>query len=69
MRNFFLLKSPSFENQKIFFLRKGMSEFYNLTSFNTDKLCELKFDHFENIHRLDKKLPVFDGAPNFRQVM
>ena len=45
-----------------------MSEFYNFTSFNTDKLCVLKFDHFENIHRLDKKLPVFDGAPNFRQV-
>ncbi len=30
--------------------------------------CVLKFDHFENIHRLDKKLPVFEGSPNFRQV-
>jgi len=35
---------------------------------NPMKVCVLKFDHFENIHRLDAKLPVFEGAPNFRQV-
>jgi len=35
---------------------------------NPMKICVLKFDHFENIHRLDIKLPVFEGAPNFRQV-
>jgi len=35
---------------------------------NPMKQCVLKFDHFENIHRLDKKLAVYEGAPNFRQV-
>lgn len=35
---------------------------------NPMKLCVLKYDHFENIHRLDKNLPVYEGAPNFRQV-
>ena len=33
------------------------------------QVCVLKFDHFENIHRLDPKLPSYEGAPNFRQVM
>ena len=32
------------------------------------QVCVLKFDHFENIHRLDPKLPSYEGAPNFRQV-
>lgn len=32
------------------------------------KVCVLKYDHFENIHRLDPKLPIQEGAPNFRQV-
>ena len=32
------------------------------------QVCVLKFDHFENIHRLDPKLPAYEGAPNFRQV-
>ena len=32
------------------------------------KKCVLKYDHFENIHRLDPKLPTQEGAPNFRQV-
>ena len=32
------------------------------------KACVLKYDHFENIHRLDAKLPSYEGAPNFRQV-
>ena len=35
---------------------------------NPMKVCVLKFDHFENIHRLDAKLPSYEGAPNFRQV-
>jgi len=35
---------------------------------NPMKKCVLKFDHFENIHRLDPKLPAYEGAPNFRQV-
>ena len=34
-----------------------------------DQVCVLKFDHFENIHRLDPKLPSYEGAPNFRQVI
>ena len=36
---------------------------------NPMKVCVLKYDHFENIHRLDPKLPTQDGAPNFRQVI
>ena len=35
---------------------------------NPMKTCVLKYDHFENIHRLDAKLPVQEGAPNWRQV-
>jgi len=35
---------------------------------NPMKVCVLKYDHFENIHRLDPKLPAYEGAPNFRQV-
>lgn len=35
---------------------------------NPMKQCVLKFDHFENIHRLPKDLPAYEGAPNFRQV-
>jgi len=35
---------------------------------NPMKICVLKFDHFENIHRLDPKLPSYEGSPNFRQV-
>jgi len=35
---------------------------------NPMKICVLKYDHFENIHRLDPKLPSYEGAPNFRQV-
>ena len=35
---------------------------------NPMKVCVLKYDHFENIHRLDAKLPIQEGAPNFRQV-
>lgn len=35
---------------------------------NPMKICVLKFDHFENIHRLPKQIPVIEGAPNFRQV-
>jgi len=35
---------------------------------NPMKICVLKYDHFENIHRLDVKLPTYEGAPNFRQV-
>jgi len=35
---------------------------------NPMKICVLKYDHFENIHRLDPKLPAYEGAPNFRQV-
>jgi len=35
---------------------------------NPMKVCVLKYDHFENIHRLDPKLPIQEGAPNFRQV-
>lgn len=32
------------------------------------RLCVLKYDHFENIHRLPKEIPPVEGAPNFRQV-
>lgn len=35
---------------------------------NPMKTCVLKYDHFENIHRLDPKVPAYEGAPNFRQV-
>jgi len=35
---------------------------------NPMKICVLKFDHFENIHKLDVKLPAYEGAPNLRQV-
>lgn len=35
---------------------------------NPMKVCVLKYDHFENIHRLDPNLPAYKGAPNFRQV-
>ena len=35
---------------------------------NPMKFCVLKFDHFENIHRLPKEIKAYDGAPNFRQV-
>lgn len=35
---------------------------------NPMKLCVLKFDHFENIHRLPKEITKFEGSPNFRQV-
>jgi len=30
--------------------------------------CVLKYDHFENIHRLPQDQLTIDGAPNFRQV-
>ena len=39
------------------------------TNHHHHQVCVLKFDHFENIHRLDPKLPSYEGAPNFRQVM
>ncbi|XP_023341623.1 paladin isoform X2 [Eurytemora carolleeae] len=55
------IRSERFEKRKA-------EEAKNREKNNPMKLCVLKFDHFENIHRLDKKLPVFDGAPNFRQV-
>jgi len=32
------------------------------------KKCVLKYDHFENIHRLPKEQLTIEGAPNFRQV-
>jgi len=35
---------------------------------NPMKTCVLKYDHFENIHRLHKDLEVVEGAPNFRKV-
>jgi hypothetical protein len=35
---------------------------------NPMKDCVLKFDHFENIHRLPADIRAFDGAPNFRKV-
>lgn len=35
---------------------------------NPMKTCVLKFDHFENIHRLPKEIPAIEGSPNFRQV-
>ena len=30
--------------------------------------CVLKYDHFENIHRLPSTVLTIDGAPNFRKV-
>ncbi len=36
---------------------------------NPMRLCVLKYDHFENIHRLGKDAKVtIEGAPNLRQV-
>lgn len=35
---------------------------------NPMKECVLKFDHFENIHRLPKEIEVIEGTPNFRKV-
>jgi len=32
------------------------------------KTCVLKYDHFENIHRLPQDQLTIEGAPNFRQV-
>jgi len=50
------------------FMKKVKDEAKNREKNNPMKLCVLKYDHFENIHRLDKKLPAYEGSPNFRQV-
>lgn len=50
------------------YAKKQKEEAKNREKNNPMKLCVLKFDHFENIHRLDRRLPVYEGAPNFRQV-
>lgn len=35
---------------------------------NPMKTCVLKYDHFENIHRLPKEIELVEGAPNLRKV-
>lgn len=55
------IKSEIYEKRKA-------REQKELEKTNPMKLCVLKFDHFENIHRLPKEIPVLEGAPNFRQV-
>lgn len=50
------------------FQKKQAEEAKRRERDNPMKVCVLKFDHFENIHRLDPKLPAYEGAPNFRQV-
>ena len=35
---------------------------------NTMDKCVLKYDHFENIHRLPSTVLTIDGAPNYRKV-
>jgi len=50
------------------FMKKMKEEAKNREKNNPMKLCVLKYDHFENIHRLHKDLPAYEGAPNFRQV-
>jgi len=50
------------------FQKKQADEAKKREKENPMKVCVLKYDHFENIHRLDPKLPAYEGAPNFRQV-
>jgi len=50
------------------FLKKQAEQQKKKEADNPMKVCVLKYDHFENIHRLDPKLPAYEGAPNFRQV-
>jgi len=50
------------------FLKKQADAQKRREKDNPMKICVLKYDHFENIHRLDPKLPAYEGAPNFRQV-
>jgi len=50
------------------FQKKQADEAKRKEKDNPMKVCVLKYDHFENIHRLDPKLPSYEGAPNFRQV-
>jgi len=50
------------------FEKKQKEEAKKREANNPMKICVLKYDHFENIHRLDPKLPAYEGAPNFRQV-
>ena len=50
------------------FQKKMKEEAKRKEQNNPMKACVLKYDHFENIHRLDAKLPSYEGAPNFRQV-
>jgi len=35
---------------------------------NPMKTCVLKYDHFENIHRLPKEIEAIEGSPNLRKV-
>jgi len=50
------------------FIKRQREAEKNREKNNPMKVCVLKYDHFENIHRLDNKLPAYEGAPNFRQV-
>lgn len=50
------------------FMKKQAEDQKKREANNPMKVCVLKYDHFENIHRLDPKLPAYEGAPNFRQV-
>jgi len=50
------------------FMKRLKEEAKNREKNNPMKVCVLKYDHFENIHRLNPALPVYEGSPNFRQV-
>ncbi|XP_040565703.1 paladin [Lepeophtheirus salmonis] len=50
------------------YYKKKKQEEDELKKNNPMKNTVLKFDQFENIHRLPKNVLAFEGAPNFRQV-
>eukprot|EP00096_Caligus_rogercresseyi_P016534 TRINITY_DN922_c0_g2_i1.p1 TRINITY_DN922_c0_g2~~TRINITY_DN922_c0_g2_i1.p1 ORF type:complete len:437 (+),score=83.49 TRINITY_DN922_c0_g2_i1:206-1516(+) len=50
------------------YYRKQKQEEQQRKKNNPMKDTVLKFDQFENIHRLPKNVLAFEGAPNFRQV-
>ena len=62
----FILRCEWIKSEK--FQKKMKEDAKRREQNNPMKVCVLKYDHFENIHRLDAKLPSYEGAPNFRQV-
>ena len=64
--HFIILRCEWIKSEK--FQKKMKEDAKRREQNNPMKVCVLKYDHFENIHRLDAKLPSYEGAPNFRQV-